>query len=116
MSTLQIGSAVEAARTAAGLSQRALQDRTGISQSTLSRILSDKRAAKMTEIMLIAEATGSTISQLTGTGASQRVQCAARSANGAGMEGMRQQLLRFVELDAQLDDQAIPASAPQGRA
>ena len=52
MSTLQIGSAIEAARTAAGLSQRALQDRTGISQSTLSRILSGKRAAKMTEIML----------------------------------------------------------------
>ncbi|WP_144792362.1 helix-turn-helix domain-containing protein [Kocuria palustris] len=116
MSTLQIGPAIEAARTAAGLSQRALQDRTGISQSTLSRIVSGKREAKMTEIMVIAEATGSTISQLTGTDASRRVQCAARSANGAEMTGMRQQLLRFVELDAQLDDQGIPVPTPRAQA
>jgi transcriptional regulator with XRE-family HTH domain len=104
-----VGKAIESAREAAGLSQRALEDRTGISQSTLSRILTGKRAAKMTEIIQIADATGCTVAQLTGTAIADRVQYAARATNGSAMEKMRQRLLHFIELDAYLDDQAIPA-------
>jgi len=100
--------AIENARAAAGLSQRALADRTGISQSTLNRILSGDRVPKMPEIILIADATGCTVAQLTGSAVADRVQCAARSMNGASMLTMRQRLLHFVELDAYLDDQAIP--------
>lgn len=108
MTITQLGAAIETACEAAGLSQRTLADRTGISQSTLSRILSGKRTAKMTEIIQIAEATGCTVAQLTGTGIAERVQYAARATNGAPMEKMRLRLLHFIELDAYLDEQAIP--------
>lgn len=108
MATSQVGAAIESAREAACLSQRALEDRTGISQSTLSRILSGKRTAKMTELIKIADAVGCTIAQLTGTAVADRVQYAARATQGSTMNKMRQRLLHFVELDAYLDDQAIP--------
>lgn len=102
--------AIESARMAAGLSQRALADRTGISQATLSRILSGERAAKMPEVILISDALGCTVSQLTGSAVADRVTCAARSVNGADMDAMRQRLLHFMEIDAYLDDHAIPAA------
>ena len=101
---------IESARTAAGLSQRALADKTGISQATLSRILSGERTAKMPDIILIADATGCTVAQLTGRAVADRVQCAARTTNGSSMASMRQRLLHFIELDAYLDDHAIPAA------
>jgi transcriptional regulator with XRE-family HTH domain len=106
-----VGELIERARRAAGLSQRALADVTGISQSTLSRIISGDRAAKMPEIVLIAQGTGHAVAQLTGTATvADRMQCAARATNGSGMEGMREALLRFLELNDYLDDQAIPAT------
>lgn len=106
-----VGALIERARVAAGLSQRALADATGISQPTLSRIISGDRAAKMPEIVLIAQATGHTVAQLTGMGTvADRVQCAARATNGTGMEGMREALLHFLELNDYLDDQAVPAT------
>lgn len=106
-----VGALIERARVAADLSQRALADATGISQSTLSRIISGDRTAKMPEIVLIARATGHTIPQLTGNGTvADRAQCAARATNGSGMEGMRAALLDFLELNDYLDDQAVPAT------
>lgn len=102
--------AIESARKAAGLSQRALADRTDLSQATLNRILSGERAVKMTEVIMIADATGCTVSQLTGSGVAGRVRCAARAANGSNMDSMRQRLLHFMELDAYFDDYAIPVA------
>ena len=111
MSTPNIGELIERARVAAGLSQRGLADVTGISQSTLSRIISGDRLAKMPEIVLIAQATGRTLAQLTGTGTvADRVQCAARATNGSNMDGMRAALLDFLELNDYLADQAVPAT------
>lgn len=111
MTATRVGTLIERARAAAGLSQRALADATGISQSTLSRIISGARVAKLPEVVAIAWATGHTVAQLTGAGSvADRVQCAARAANDSGMEGMRQSLLHFLELDDYLDDQAIPAT------
>ena len=108
--TPHTGALIERAHLAAALSQRALADATGISQTTLSRIISGDRPAKMPEIVAIAWATGHTVAQLTGTGtASDRVQCAARSTNDCEMARMRETLLHFVELNDYLDDQAIPA-------
>jgi DNA-binding XRE family transcriptional regulator len=66
MTTADIGALIERARAAAGLSQRALADMTGISQPTLSRIISGDRVAKIPEIIAIAWATGHTVAQLTG--------------------------------------------------
>jgi transcriptional regulator with XRE-family HTH domain len=101
---------IESARRAAGLTQRGLADRSGLSQPTLQRILSGQRPAKMPEIVLLADAVGCSVAQLTGSGVADRVQCAARSTNGQEMDAMRQRLLHFMELDAYLDDHGIPAS------
>ncbi|WP_027019053.1 helix-turn-helix domain-containing protein [Corynebacterium sputi] len=108
MDATTIGAAITRAQGAAGLSQRTLATRTGISQSTLSRITSGDRIPKVPELIKIAEATGHTVAQLTGSDAAARVHYAARSTNGSAMEEMRQRLLGFVELDAYLSDQAIP--------
>lgn len=109
--TTDIGTLIERARVAAGLSQRALADETGISQSTLSRIISGDRVAKMPEIVLIAHATGHTVAQLTGARVvADRVQCATRATNDSDMEGMREALMHFLELNDYLDDQAVPAT------
>lgn len=111
MTTTTVGALIERARATAGLSQRALADATGISQSTLSRIISGDRVAKMPEVVAIAWATGHTVAELTGAGTvADRAQCAARATNDSGMECMRQALLHFLELDDYLDDQAIPAT------
>ncbi|MGH3679840.1 MAG: helix-turn-helix domain-containing protein [Natronosporangium sp.] len=111
MATTDVGALIEQARAAAGLSQRALADVTGISQSTLSRIIAGDRVAKLPEVVAIAWATGHTVAQLTGAGiVADRAQCAARATNDSGMDGMRQSLLHFLELDDYLDDQAIPAT------
>ena len=108
---VDVGALIERARVAAGLSQRALADATGISQPTLSRIISGDRAVKMPEVVAIAWATGHTVAQLTGAGTmADRAQCAARATNDSGMERMREALLRFLELDDYLNDQAIPAA------
>jgi transcriptional regulator with XRE-family HTH domain len=111
MATMSSGVLIERARVAAGLSQRTLADAAGISQSTLSRIISGDRVPKMPEVMAIAWATGHTVAQLTGAGTvADRAQCAARATNDSGMDGMREALLHFLELDAYLADQAIPAT------
>jgi transcriptional regulator with XRE-family HTH domain len=109
--TTGLGVLIERARIAAGLSQRALADAAGISQPTLSRIISGDRAAKMPEVVAIAWATGHTVAQLTEAGTvADRAQCAARATNDSNMDRMREALLHFLELDDYLDDQAIPAT------
>jgi Zn-dependent peptidase ImmA (M78 family)/transcriptional regulator with XRE-family HTH domain len=106
-----VGARIERARVAAGLSQRALADTTGISQSTLSRVISGQRTAKVPELLAIGWATGVTIAELAGTGTvAERAECAARATNHADMDGMRAALLHFLELDDYLSDQAIPAT------
>lgn len=109
---MTVGKRIEKAADAAGLSQRALAAETGISQPTLSRIISGDRAPKVPELAVIAWATGTTLAELAGTGGvAKRVQCAARATDGAGMDQMRAALVHFVELDAYLEDQAVPAPA-----
>ena len=105
-----VGSRIERARVAAGLSQRALADATGISQSTLSRVISGQRPAKVPELIAIGWATGATMAELAGTGTvAERAEGAARATNHADMDGMREALLHFLELDDYLAGQAIPA-------
>lgn len=107
-----VGARIERALEAAGLSQRTLAQLTGISQPTLSRIISGDRAAKMNEIVAIGWAAGRTVAELTGTGTvADRVEFAARATNSADADTMRQELLHYLELDAYLDDQGIPATA-----
>ena len=111
MAGADVGALIEGARVAAGLSQRGLADATGISQPTLSRIIAGDRVAKLPEIVVIAQATGHTVAQLTGTSVvADRAQCVARATNDCSMDGMREALLHFLELDSYMDDQAIPAA------
>jgi hypothetical protein len=64
----------------------------------------------MPELLSIAWATGTPVAELTGLGSvADRVQCAARATNASAMDEMRETLLHFLELDAYLEDQAIPA-------
>lgn len=112
MAAVDVGARIERAHQAAGLSQRALSEATGISQATLSRVISGARPAKMNEILAIANATGRTVAELTNASRiPDRAQCAARATNGADMEAMREELLHYLELDAYLDDQGIPATS-----
>jgi transcriptional regulator with XRE-family HTH domain len=108
--TVNVGARIEHARVAAGLSQRALAEVTGISQSTLSRVISGQRVAKVPELVAIGWATGVTMAELAGTGTvAERAEGAARATNHADMDGMREALLHFLELDDYLSGQAIPA-------
>ncbi|MRH92125.1 helix-turn-helix domain-containing protein [Nocardia sp. SYP-A9097] len=110
MTAMTVGDRIERARVAAGMSQRDLATETGISQATLSRTISGDRAPKMNELVAIAAATGVVLAELTGASrVAGRLQCAARSVNGASMESMYEQMLRFLELDAYLVDQGIAA-------
>lgn len=104
-----VGRRIERALKAAELTQRALARETGISQPTLSRIIAGERLAKMPEVVAIAWATGRTVAEIAGIGTvAERAVCAARATNGSDMAAMREALLHFLELDAYLDDQAIP--------
>lgn len=113
--TADVGARIERARVAASLSQRALADATGISQSTLSRIISGQRPVKVPELVAIGWATGVTVAELAGTGTvAERAEGAARATNHADMDGMREALLHFLELDDYLSGQAIPAMVLPG--
>jgi transcriptional regulator with XRE-family HTH domain len=115
VTTTDVGVRIERARAAAGLSQRALADMTGISQPTLSRVVSGQRTAKIPELVAIAWATGATVAELAGTGTvAERVECSARATNHADMDSMREALLHFLELDDYLSGQAIPATVLSG--
>lgn len=114
MGEIACGPAIEHACRVAGLSQREVQNRTGISQSTLSRIIAGTRPVKAPELVLIAAATGCTIAQLTGSALSNRVLCAARAVNQSSMQGMYRRLLHYLELSDYLDGQAIARIAEQG--
>lgn len=100
--------AISTALQASGISQRQLAEKTGISQSTISRILSGDRRMKMPELILIADAIGCTTTQLSGSGVAQRVRCAARSTNGSRVTALKSRLLHFMEIDALLDELNVP--------
>jgi transcriptional regulator with XRE-family HTH domain len=111
MRDIGVGAKVDRAAAAAGLSQRELAEATGISESTLSRVISGDRAAKMPDLVAIARATGHTIAQLAGAGiVAHRVQRAAPATDDSAMDRMGQALLHFLELDEYLDEYAIPAT------
>lgn len=107
MST-ETGARIIKAMAAARISQRDLAAATGISQPTLSRVITGERVAKMPEIVAIAAATGCTVTQLIGDPRGERVLCAARSTNGASMQKMREELLGMLSLEEHLDEYGIP--------
>lgn len=102
------GTRIESVRDRLGMSQRALARKAGLSQPTLSRIEAGERTPKIGEIVLIAEALGCSISEISEQSAVRdRVICFARAENGSDMSGLRRELVHLLELDAYLDEYGI---------
>jgi transcriptional regulator with XRE-family HTH domain len=102
------GARIESARERLGVSQRTLARKSGISQATLSRVESGDRAPKMTEMILIADALGCSLSEISEHSAVRdRVVCFARGENGSDMSGLRGELVHLLELDAYLDEYGV---------
>jgi transcriptional regulator with XRE-family HTH domain len=99
---------IVAAREAAGLSQRQLAVRSGVAQTTLSRIEQGVQLAKMNEVLALASALGCAISQLTGrSSVEDRLECVPCGADHSMTEKTRRELSHYLELDAYLEDQGI---------
>lgn len=104
-----VGARIALRRVAAGLSQRQLEAKTGISQSTLNRIERGGREAKMNELISIAWATGTTYGDLVGDSeVRDRLQFAGRVGSPDALEAMKNEAAFFFELDDYLDQYAIP--------
>ncbi|GAB3046967.1 hypothetical protein GCM10027053_00910 [Intrasporangium mesophilum] len=102
------GKRIQAALERARMSQRELQNATGISQATVSRIVQGQRAATLPELIAISRATGAPMGRLTGASTvAERTRCAARGDSGAAMTEMHERLLGYLELADYLDEQAI---------
>jgi transcriptional regulator with XRE-family HTH domain len=107
--TVSITEGLAPARTRAGVGQRELARRTGIAQTILSRIEAGERSVKANELASIAWALGCTVSELTRISPVRgRALCVARASEGSDMEGIRSELIHYLELDAYLEDQGIP--------
>ncbi|MCL2423938.1 MAG: helix-turn-helix domain-containing protein [Micrococcales bacterium] len=92
---------------AVGLSQRRLAAATGISQPTLSRIISGVRPAHMAELVQIASVLGRPVTSLTEENpVAARVQFAHRLGDGADATQVRQRLTQLLEIRALLDEDA----------
>lgn len=106
--SVSTGARIEGARERLGMSQRALARQAGLSQSTLSRIESGDRTPKMGEIILVADALGCSVSEISEhSSVRDRIVCFARAENGSDMSGLRSELVHLLELDAYLDEYGI---------
>lgn len=105
---LTSGARIESVRERLGMSQRALARKAGLSQPTLSRIESGERTPKMSELILLSDVLGCSISEISEHSAVRdRVVCFARAENGSDMSGLRGELIHLLELDAYLDEYGI---------
>ncbi|MGW4364749.1 helix-turn-helix domain-containing protein [Nocardia takedensis] len=109
--TETVGERIQRVLDGIGMTQRGLAVESGLSQSTLSRIISGDRPAKTPELVVIATVTGATVAELVGTPSiAEKAQFAARAENCASMGAMYQQLLRFLALEEYLADHGIDAA------
>lgn len=106
------GTRIQSARESAGLTQRDIASKTGIAQARLSRIENGQLTPKINETVAIAAATGATVGQLLGRSTVRdRALCFARSTADGQSNGMQEELLFFLELDAQLTAEGISTPA-----
>ncbi len=106
-----ISTRVAAARERAGVSQRKLARKSGLSQTTLSRIESGDRTPTIPELFILADALGCSYSELSPQSpVRDRLVRFARTVTGAdtGPGKLTTELEHFFEIDAYLERQAIP--------
>ncbi|HJD51138.1 MAG TPA: helix-turn-helix domain-containing protein [Candidatus Rothia avistercoris] len=90
------------------LSQRHLEQVSGISQSTISRIVSGRRTPTVPELLSLAKALGVSFASLAEVEqASDRALFAARASGNSNMSEMQDALNSYLNLSAFLDDQVI---------
>lgn len=101
-------SPIAAAIDRSGKSQREISRESGIPQARISRLASGDLTPKAPELLLLANATGSTVRTLTGSQAiADRVEYAARASDGSSMVKMREIVIAYMELNDYLHEQAI---------
>lgn len=95
----------------AKMDQRKLRDETGISQPTLSRIISGKREPRMDEVILLAGALGVSPSEILEENPLEDRVLAAHRATDATVDTahVRQKLLSFLQMDEYLELHGITA-------
>jgi len=106
-----IGGRVVALRKRLGMSQRKLAKRSGVSQATLSRLENGERTPTIPDLLKLARALGCAYSELSAESpVRDRLVRFARTVTGGNTSpgALTHQLEHFFELDAYLDEQAIP--------
>lgn len=107
----QIGQQLSAARKAARLTQRALADESGLSQSTIHRIEDGEREVSLLELSSLADACGVTVQDLLGQDTVRNeVHCAGRTSE-AGANTLVDYLVYALGLSRRLDELGIEAVA-----
>lgn len=101
---VNVGLRIRDRRVEAGLTQRDLENLTGISQPTLYRIESGSREARMDDVISIAWALGCPVEAILDENpVRDRVLMASRAnASTADAAAVKRKLTRFLEMDAYL--------------
>lgn len=108
---ISMGQQIRAAREAAGVSQEEARLAIGVSQPTYSRLEAGTRLVSGDELVMLADKFGVRAATITGLDAVQeRARFAARTdGTTPSMGAMQDRLCAYLELDAYLTDQGIPA-------
>ena len=108
---VQIGERLVAAREAVGISQRDLEQYSGISQSTIHRIETGHRGVSLLELSVLADACGVLIADLQGTNTlAEQVLCAGRT-NDAGSQALADYMIYAFGLAQRLDELGVAEAA-----
>ncbi len=108
---VQIGKRLVAAREAVGLTQRDLEQYSGISQSTIHRIETGHRSVSILELSVLADACGVLIADLQGTNTlAEQVLCAGRT-NDAGSQALADYMIYAFGLAQRLDELGVAEAA-----
>ena len=108
---ISMGQRIRAAREAAGVSQEEARLAIGVSQPTYSRLEAGTRTVAGDELVALADRFGVRASTIAGLAdVEARVRYAARTDGSTPtMAAMRERLCAYLELDAYLTDQGVPA-------
>lgn len=106
---LALGQRIRAARAAVGVTQETAADALDVSQPTYSRIEAGERPLTGPELITLADLFEIRVGALLAYPEIQaRARFAARTNGGsAGMEGMKQRLCAYLELDSYLTEQGF---------
>ena len=108
---VQIGERLVSAREAVQLSQRELEQYSGISQSTIHRIETGSRSASTLELSVLADACGVLIADLQGTNTLADQVLRAGRTTDAGTQALADYMLYAFGLAQRLDELGVAEAA-----